>query len=134
MAEKNTWERLENLKNAMEKIDEFEKERFEEEIQRIRVKKGKEMKLNLEAEKFRRGELPGKYTAKLLYKWDNKKFDEEYLKKLERNWNRWKNDRKEGEKEYIKKLEESLEWNKRDKQMSKRIWGDEKEVPLEAEP
>jgi len=32
MAEKNTWERLENLKNAMEKIDEFEKERFEEEI------------------------------------------------------------------------------------------------------
>jgi len=56
------------------------------------------------------------------------------LKKLERNWYRWKNDRKEGEKEYIKKLEESLEWNKRDKQMSKRIWENEKEVPLEAEP
>jgi len=26
-----------------------------------------------------------------------------------------------------------LEWNERDKQMSKRIWRDEKEVPLEAE-
>jgi len=49
------------------------------------MKKGKEMKLNLEAEKFRRGELPGKYTVKLLYGWDYKKFDEEYLKKLERN-------------------------------------------------
>ena len=109
------------MKNAMEKVEEFEKERFEQEIQRIRMKKEKEMKLNLEAEKFRRGELLGRYTAKLLYGWDDKKFDKEYLMKLERNWNRWKNDRKEGEKKYVKKLEESLEWNKRDKQMSKRI-------------
>ena len=108
-AEENTWEGLENLKNAMKKVEEFEKGRFEEEIQRIRIKKGKEMKLNLEAEEFKRGELPGRYAAKLLYGWDDKKFDEEYLKKLERNWNRWKNDRKEGEKEYMKKLEESLE-------------------------
>jgi len=26
--------------------------------------------------------------AKLLYGWDDEKFDEEYLKKLEKNWNR----------------------------------------------
>ena len=91
------------------------------------------MKLNPEAEEFKRGELPGRYTAKLLYRWDNKKFDKEYLKKLERNWNRWKNKRKEREREYMKKLEESLEWNERDEQMSKRTWGDEKEVPLKAE-
>jgi len=74
-AEENTWEGLENLENVMEKIEEFEKGRFEEEIQRIRMKKGKEMKLNLEAEEFRRGELPGRYTAKLLYGWNNKKFN-----------------------------------------------------------
>ena len=43
------------------------------------------MKLNLEVEEFRRGELPRRYMAKLLYGWDDKKFDEEYLKKLERN-------------------------------------------------
>ena len=92
------------------------------------------MKLNPEVEEFKRGELLGKYTTKLLYGQDDKKFDEEYLKKLERNWNRWKNKRKEKEKEYVKKLEESLEWNERDKQISKIIWGDEKEVPLEAEP
>ena len=122
------------MKNVGEKIKEFEKGRFEEEIRRIRMK-GKEMKLNLEAKEFRRGELPGRYTAKLLYGWDDKKFDKEYLKKLQRNWNRWKNNRKEGEKEeYIKKLEESVEWNEKDKKMSKIIWGDEKEVPLEAEP
>ena len=132
--EGNTWEGLENLKNVMKKVEEFEKGRFEEEIQRIRMKKGKEIKLNPEAEEFKRGELLGRYMAKLLYGWDNNKFDEEYLKKLERNWNRWKNNRKEEEKEYMKKLEEGLEWNKKDEQRSKRIWGDEKEVPLEAEP
>ena len=93
----------------MKKIEELEKGRFEEEIQRIRMKKEKEIKLNPEAEEFKRGELPGKYTAKLLYGWDDKKFNEEYWKKLEKNWNRWKNDRKEGEKEYMKKLEENFE-------------------------
>ena len=97
------------MKNAGRKIEEFEKGRFEKEIQRIRVEKGKEIKLNSEAEEFRRGELLERYTAKLLYGWDDKKFDEEYLEKLEKNWNRWKNDRKEGEKEYKEKLEESLE-------------------------
>ena len=133
-AEENIWEGLENLKNAMEKVEEFEKRRFEEEIQRIRLKKGKEIRLNPEVEEFKRGELLGRYIAKLLYGWDDKKFDEEYLKKLERNWNRWKNDRKEGEKEYMKKLEESLEWNKRDEQKSKEIGEDKNEVSLEAEP
>ena len=57
-AEENIWERLENLKNAREKIEEFEKRRFEKEIRRIRVKKGKEMKLNPEVEEFKREELP----------------------------------------------------------------------------
>ena len=66
-AEENTWEGLENLKNTMKKVEEFEKGRFEEEIWRIRMKKGKEMKLNLEAEEFKRGELLGRYMVKLLY-------------------------------------------------------------------
>jgi len=86
--EENTWDGLENLKNTMKKVEKFEKGRFEEEIWRIRMKKEKEMKLNPEAEEFKRGELPERYTAKLLYGWDDKKFDEEHLKKLERNWNR----------------------------------------------
>ena len=55
------------MKNAMKKVEEFEKGRFEEEIQRIRIKKRKEIKLNPEAEEFKREELPGRYTAKLLY-------------------------------------------------------------------
>ena len=69
----------------MKKVEEFEKRRFDEEIWRIQVRKGKEIKLNPEAEEFRREELPGRYTVKLLYGWDDKKFEEEYLKKLERN-------------------------------------------------
>ena len=33
----------------------------------------------------------------------------------------------------MKKLEKSMEWNKKDEEMSKIIWEDKKEVPLEAE-
>ena len=43
--------------------------------------------------------LLGKYMAKVLYGWDDQKFEEEYLNKLEGNWRRWKNDRKEVDKE-----------------------------------
>jgi len=44
-------------------------------------------KLDMAEEKdFRKGELPEKFIAKMLYGWDNRKFEEEYLKKLERNW------------------------------------------------
>ena len=41
MAEKDTWERLENLKNTMDLVEEFEKEIREEEIWRVEKKKGK---------------------------------------------------------------------------------------------
>ena len=39
----------------------------------------------VEERDFIREELPEKYIAKVLYSWDNRKFKEEYLKKLERN-------------------------------------------------
>ena len=58
---------------------------------------------------FRRGELLGKYMAKLLYGWDDKKFEEEYLTKLEKNWNRWKNDRQIDENRHLKRIEEKME-------------------------
>ena len=41
-----------------------------------------------EEQDFRRGELPRKFIVRMLYGWDNGKFKEEYLKKLERNWRR----------------------------------------------
>jgi len=48
-------------------------------------------KLDMMEEKdFKRGELPKKYTVKMLYRWDDRKFEEEYLRKLERNWQKWK--------------------------------------------
>ena len=41
-----------------------------------------------EEKDFRREELPEKYMAKILYGWDNGKFEKKYLRKLERNWQR----------------------------------------------
>jgi len=39
----------------------------------------------IEKKDFRRGELPEKYTAKMLYRWNDRKFEKEYLRKLKRN-------------------------------------------------
>ena len=67
------------MKNAEELIEEFEKGGVEVRRQEKIEKKG-------EVDEYRRMELPEKYTAKLLYGWDDKEFEEEYLKKLEKNW------------------------------------------------
>ena len=43
-----------------------------------------------------KGELPGRYIAKMLYRWNNKRFDREYWGKIERNWRQWKVERIKG--------------------------------------
>jgi len=83
MAKHNSWEKKENLENTKELVNKFEgglsvEVRRQEEIEATREKE------------FRREILPGKYIAKLLYRWDDGKFEAEYLRKLERNWQRWK--------------------------------------------
>ena len=78
-------------------IEEFE--RGEVEIRRQVEEEGE----------YRRMELPGKYTAKLLYGWDDRKFEEEYLNKLEKNWKRWKEDRKIDKSEHLRRMEEQME-------------------------
>jgi len=83
MVEGDTWERKEDLKNTREALEEF-KRKMNAEVRR-------QEKINMVEEKnFRREKLPGKFTARMLYGWDNRKFEEEYLKKLEKNWKRWK--------------------------------------------
>ena len=44
----------------------------------------------VEEKNSRRKELPEKYTAKILYRQDDGKFENKYLKKLERNWQKQK--------------------------------------------
>ena len=46
------------------------------------------MKLNPEVEEFKRSELPVKYMVRILFGWNDNKFENKYLKKLERNWAR----------------------------------------------
>ena len=45
---------------------------------------------NGKKENFGRKELLGKYIAKMLYRWNNRKFGEKYTRKLERNYQKWK--------------------------------------------
>ena len=50
------------------------------------VEMRKQEKLDLaEKRNFRRGKLLEKYMVKILYRWDNEKFEKVYLKKLKRN-------------------------------------------------
>ena len=77
----DTWEKRKNLENIGKALKEFEGQ--------INAEVRRQEKIDMVEERdFRRGELPGKYMAKLLYEWDNKKFEDEYLKKLEKNWKR----------------------------------------------
>ena len=69
------------MKNAEEALEEFEG-RMNAEVRR-------QEKIDMAEERdFRRGELPEKFMARMLYRWDDGKFKEEYLKKLEKNWRR----------------------------------------------
>ena len=66
-------------------------EALEEFEGRMSVEVRRQERIDMAEERdFRRGELLGKFTARMLYRWDDGKFEEEYLKKLERNWRRWK--------------------------------------------
>ena len=59
-AEHDIWEREEDLKNARKAVEKFEG--------RISAKVRKQEKLDrIEEKNFRREELPGKYTVKMLY-------------------------------------------------------------------
>ena len=73
----------EDLENTKEVVAEFKK-RMNAEVRR------QERLDTVEKKNYRSEELPGKYTVKMLYRWDDGKFENEYLRKLERNWGRWK--------------------------------------------
>ena len=71
-AEEDTWESRENLKNVIGLVEEFEREDCREEEEEVRQQEAEEDK------KVFSRELLGRYTAKLLYGWGNKKYDREY--------------------------------------------------------
>ena len=78
------------MENTSELVNKFE-ERLEAEVRRQEgIEERWKIKLNPRADEFKRSKLPEKYIAKLLFGWDDRKFEDEYLKKLEKNWQRWK--------------------------------------------
>ena len=69
-AESDTWERRENLENAKEAIEEFKKEYWQD-IEDI-VRQEREEGI------FQWEELSGRFTARKLYGWSDKRYDQEY--------------------------------------------------------
>ena len=64
-----------------------------------------------EEETFRRGELPGRFMVRKLFGWLDKRYDEEYWARLERNWRWWKEGRARGQRimETIKEEKKEIE-------------------------
>jgi len=60
---------------------------------------------------FRRGELPGRFTAKKLYGWLDKQYDQEYWGRMEKNWRQWKS-KKPVRRETMKTIPEEEETDK----------------------
>jgi len=73
------------LKNAKKAIEEFEKEYWQD-MEDVAWQERKKMT-------FKCGELPGKFTVKMLYGWSNKQYNQKYWERLERNWRQWKGKR-----------------------------------------
>ena len=69
MAEEDTWESKKNLKNAMELVEEFKKEYSRDKEEEVRQQEAEKDKKTFSRK------LPGRYTAKLLYGWGNKKYN-----------------------------------------------------------
>ena len=63
------------MRNVQDLVD-----KFEEEYRGVRQIKKKNSREDYE------GELPGRYTTKMLYRWNNKRFDREYWGRIERSW------------------------------------------------
>ena len=78
MVEHDIWERKEDLGNIREVLEKFDG-KMNTEVKR-------QEKLDMVEEKdFKKRELPRKFMAKMLYRQDDGKFEEEYLRKFERN-------------------------------------------------
>jgi len=69
-----------------------------------------------------RGELPRRYRAKMLYGWDNKRFDREYWGQLERNWLRWKG------RARLERIKEEEDKEEKDKESRIEEWNEEDEL------
>jgi len=82
--EEDTWENRENLGNAKELVEEFERE-YGEEAEELRRQE------LVEKEKEFCRELPREFMAKLLYGWGRRRYEKERERRWNENWNQWKN-------------------------------------------
>ena len=118
MAEEDTWESRENLKNAGDLLRKFEEE-YRRDNHKVRRQKKEE-----DDKEYSRGGFPGRYTARRLYGWSDGEYNKQYWQRLERNWRRWKKEgladtgkgRLTAVREVVEEEEGKIEeWNEEDK-------------------
>jgi len=87
-------------------VEEFKREYCKEEEEEVRQQKAEENR------KMFSKEIPGRYMAKLLYGWSNKKYNREYWKQIEENWRWWKKNpfSRYNKNLFLKKIKEEEEY------------------------
>jgi len=91
------------LKNAKGAIKEFEKE-YRRDMEDV-------ARQECEEETFKCGELPGRFMARTLYGWSDKRYNQEYWGRMEKNWRRWKG-KKPARRKTMKMIPEEKEIEK----------------------
>jgi len=106
MAEGNTWEEKENLENAKELVEEFEKE-YSRDIREVRQQEKQK-----EEKDYWRESFLGRFVAKMLFGWNNRRYDRKYWDCMDRNWKKWKGTRSLEQRrlELIKEVREEEEY------------------------
>jgi len=72
------------LENAKELVEKFEKEYGKKERKIRRQENYKE------SNEYWREIFPGRFTARNLYGWDDKRYNREYWNRIKKNWQKWK--------------------------------------------
>ena len=88
------------MKNAKEVIEEFKKE-YRRDMEDV-------ARQECEEEMFKCRELLGRFMARTLYGWSDKRYNQEYWGRMERNWRRWKG-KKPVRRETMKTIPEEKE-------------------------
>ena len=81
---------------------------------------------------FRKGELLEKFTARKLFGWSNKRYDQEYWGRLERN-QRWQKGKQSGERK-METIVEEEEIKKENSEVREQIEEDDNEMDNMIDP
>ena len=79
------FEKYKKINRGVQERDQKERDKISKKKKLKKTRREIKIELNLEVKELKKSKLPEKYIAKILFGQNNKKFENEYLKKLKRS-------------------------------------------------